>query len=143
MVDCKHLQSKFDMMSQRKDYSNFVKAKKGYNQQIENKLNFIAQKLNELGQHIKNKMGKDIEGISEYGIEGCFVVNTPTFYMYNSVFRIYTVDNALEYMLGKKQDKTFRFHFEEKGVHFDVDYPYFQKPSKDFMEQMELFYENE
>ncbi|MES1181762.1 MAG: hypothetical protein ABUL44_03115, partial [Flavobacterium sp.] len=91
VVDCKHLQGRYDMMTQKNDFSNFTKSK-GYNDQIQRKLNFVAQSLTDFDYHNRSEFGNTEQSILTYKLEGIFIINTPTFYMFNSDFRIYTVD---------------------------------------------------
>ena len=63
-------------------------------------------------------------------VEGCFVVNTPTFVMYNNEYRIYTIKSFKEFLNGTFEDTTFQLLIddEEKQTLLQVQYPYFRKP---------------
>jgi hypothetical protein len=127
VVDCKHLQGRYDMMSQRNDFSNFGK-KKGYDEQIQRKVDFIKDHLEELNYHNKQIFGKEQPEITGYGVEGIFIINTPTFYMFNSDYRIYIVDDIIDVLSQRYVDPEYTIMTEDEMI-LNVKYPYFQKPS--------------
>ena len=130
IVDCKHLQGRYDMMSQKNDFSNFTKDE-GYNKQIENKIKWAKENILNLDFHNKSIYGQSEESITEYEIEGIFIINTPTFYMYNSDYRIYTVDIFAKIITGQLTDPelTVFVDNEESMTKFNIKYPYFKKPN--------------
>ena len=130
VADCKHLQSKYDMMSQKNDYSNFYKGDKCYNKQIERKVNFIKGNISVLDFHNKEKYGQESISITDYSVEGIFIINTPTFYMFNSEYRIYTIDVFIDLILKRLTDPEFIINIEdgEKTYINKINYPYFRKP---------------
>ena len=69
--------------------------------------------------------------ISGYEIEGIFIINTPTFYMYNSDYRIYTVDVFAQIITGQLTDPelTVFVDNEDSMTKFNIKYPYFKKPN--------------
>jgi len=127
VADCKHLQGRYDMMSQKNDFSNFRK-KKGYDEQIQRKVDFIEGHLEELNYHNKQIYGKEQPDINGYNVEGIFIINTPTFYMYNSVYRIYIVNDIIDVISQRYVDREYTI-MTENEMFLNVKYPYFQKPS--------------
>lgn len=127
VADCKHLQGRYDMMSQRNDFSNFRK-KKGYDEQIQRKVDFIKIHLEELNYHNKQVFGKEQPEITGYGVEGIFIINTPTFYMFNSDYRIYIVDDIIDVLSQRYVDPEYTIMTENEMI-LNVKYPYFQRPS--------------
>lgn len=127
VADCKHLQGRYDMISQKNDFSNFRK-KKGYDEQIQRKVDFIKDHLEELNHHNKQVFGKEQPEITEYCVEGIFIINTPTFYMFNSNYRIYTVNDIIDVLSQRYIDPEYTI-MTENGMILNVKYPYFQKPS--------------
>lgn len=130
VTDCKHLQGRYDMMTQRNDFSNFTKGKKPYNKQIENKITWVKDNIESLNYHYIKEYGSENPDITTYHIEGIFIINTPTFYMFNSDYRIYTVDVAVDVIRGNLTDpeKTIFIEEEERTITFKIKYPYFKKP---------------
>jgi hypothetical protein len=127
VADCKHLQGRYDMMSQKNDFSNFRK-NKGYDEQIRRKVEFIERHLEELNYHNKQIFGKSQLDITGYSVEGIFIINTPTFYMFNSDYRIYTIDDIIDVFLQQYIDPEYTIIVEDNMI-LNVKYPYFQKPS--------------
>jgi len=130
VVDCKHLQGKYDMISQKNDFSNFCQGDSCYNKQIERKLDFITKNKTILEFHNKDKYGILEPDITDYSISGIFIINTPTFYMFNSDFRIYTVDVFIDLILKRLTDPEFIIFVEDgdNSFTYKINYPYFRKP---------------
>lgn len=139
IADCKHLQGRYDMMTQKNDFSNFTKEKGSYNTQITNKIKWAKENLLNLDFHNKSMYGKDSSSIVDYAIEGIFIINTPTFYMYNSDFRIYTVDVFAEIITGKLKDPELMVFVDndESMTTFNISYPYFKKPDYKLIDSLE------
>lgn len=140
VADCKHLQGRYDMITQRNDYSNFTKGKKPYNKQIENKVKWVHDNLESLNYHYIKVYGTDNPEILTYRIEGIFIINTPTFYMFNSDYRIYTVDVVVDVIKGNLVDpeKLIVVEDEEQTLTFKIKYPYFKKPEYKLFDPLHL-----
>jgi len=138
VADCKHLQGKYDMIAQKNDFTNFTKPIKGYNTQIRNKLDFISSNIETLNYHNKSKYGQDTPEVTSYSIEGMFIINQPTFYMYNSDYRIYTVDVFIEKIKERLVDPELFVIIEDENVTktMKIKYPYFRKPDYILMDML-------
>ena len=88
---------------------------------IENNINTVEEHF-----HLRNELTTSIKGFS---IEGIFLLNTPTFYMYYSDFRIYTFHDVAKVITGKYVDKEYTLVIdEEEGIRTVwIRYPYFKK----------------
>jgi hypothetical protein len=131
VADSKHLQGRYDMMTQKNDFSNFTKEKGGYNLQISNKIKWVTDNLADFDFHNQKKYGANEPSIVGYKVDGIFIINTPTFYMYNSDFRIYTVDIFADIIIGNLKDPelTVIIDTENTLTNFNISYPYFKKPN--------------
>ncbi|MCD4774298.1 MAG: NERD domain-containing protein [Bacteroidales bacterium] len=121
VVECKHLLGRYDMQNQKLDYSNFVTSNnnKSYNNQLARKLKWINKNIQEVEKHFNLKLNK-------YRIKGCFVINTATFYMYNSDYRLYTVKQFDKVLNKNFTDK--EFIFKSNNMKYTVRFPYFRIP---------------
>jgi hypothetical protein len=130
IADCKHLLGRYDIPNQRNDYNAFTSGKKPYNKTLESKIQWFKDNLSLVNQHLQKKYKKPDIDISEYTVEGIFIINTPTFYMYNSVYRIYDINQIENVILGNHIDPTFSVVIdeEEHTKFLNVEYPYFKKP---------------
>ena len=130
IADCKHLLGRYDVVNQKNDFNSFSVGEKSYNSTIEKKENWFVENKELLNQHFVKKYNDTSINISEYKIEGIFIINTPTFYMYNSTYRIYTTYQIVEVLNGTYKDKTFMILNEEveHSEFINITYPYFQKP---------------
>jgi hypothetical protein len=129
VIDCKHLRGRYDLMNQRNDYSNFVK-ETGYNQQVTNKVEFIKKHKDDVALHFQAKYPDDKFDFSGFTVKGAFVINTTTFYMFNSDIRIYSVSNAVDMILEIETDPilTIVNLEDDQNPFYQVSYPYFRKP---------------
>ena len=75
------------MSNQKLDYYNFT-SNSGNNQaydiKLYKKVDWIKENLSLVEEHFKKKENISSLDLSKYLVEGIFVVNTPTFHMYNS-----------------------------------------------------------
>jgi len=129
VIDCKHLRGRYDLMNQRNDYSNFVK-EKGYNKQVTNKVQFIEKHKDEVSLHFSLKYPNNNFDFSDFTVKGAFVINTTTFYMFNSDIRIYSVSNVVDMILGIETDPILTIMNDENDPipFYQISYPYFRKP---------------
>ena len=71
---------------------------------------------------------KEQPDITGYCVEGIFIINTPTFYMFNSDYRIYIVDDIIDVLSQRYVDPEYTIMTENEMI-LNVKYPYFQRPS--------------
>ncbi|PQJ17005.1 hypothetical protein [Nonlabens tegetincola] len=130
IADCKHLLGRYDIPNQRNDYNAFTSGKKPYNKTLESKIKWFKDNISLVNQHLQKKYKNPEIDISEYAVVGIFIINTPTFYMYNSVYRIYDINQIENVILGKHTDPTFTVVIDEDEhtKFLNIEYPYFKKP---------------
>ncbi len=132
--DCKHLLGRYDIVNQKNDYNVFAvgsKKNKSYNQTMTDKLTWFNQNKDLVQEHFRIKYNDPNFLLDGYSFEGIFIVNTPTFYMYNADYRIYTITQIEEVVTGEFTDPTFMVVIDddESEKILNVKYPYFQKPT--------------
>lgn len=133
IADCKHLVARYDTVNQKNDFNVFSKGSKNtksYNETISRKIKWFEENKEKLNQHFNKKYPSSNIDIQDYKIEGIFIVNTPTLYMYNSEYRIYTIEQIEDVLNGKFIDKTFMIldDGDEHEKIINIKYPYFKKP---------------
>ncbi|WP_316763697.1 hypothetical protein [Pedobacter aquatilis] len=130
ICDSKHLISRYDMNNFRNDYAAFETAKKAYNKTMRRKVAFLLENISHIQEHFQVLKNDRTLNVELKSVEGCFVVNTPTFVMYNNEYRIYTIKSFKEFLNGTFEDTTFQLLIddEEKQTLLQVQYPYFRKP---------------
>ncbi|MBL4898772.1 MAG: hypothetical protein JKX76_03875 [Colwellia sp.] len=131
--DCKHLLGRYDMVNQKNDYNAFTKPtkkKRSYNQSLADKLEFFEKEREALEEHFKIITGNNELDFSDYTLEGIFIINSPTFYMHNSEYRIYTIAQIESVLKGEFTDPEFMVYVdgEDQEKMINVKYPYFKKP---------------
>lgn len=121
IIECKHLMTRFDIPNQKNDYNAFTSGKKPFNETLKRKVQWCSENLKNIEDHMKNH---NLD-ISDYDVEGVFVVNTPTIYMYNSEFRIYEISKLTEVLNGTYEDEKYNIINVDDGTMVELTYPYF------------------
>lgn len=97
IIECKDLMTRYDIVDCMNDYNKFVKqTKKGFNHRLKLKIDFIKKNLSNVIKHFKIKSNVIIDDISE--THGIFVINTPTYYKYESKYKIYTINEFNDFL---------------------------------------------
>ena len=128
VIECKHLLGRYDMANFYIDYNSFTKEKGGFNKKLDKKVSWIKNNINIIEEHFQNKK-QLMSSIKNFSVEGIFVINTPTFYMYYSNFRIYTFHDVAKVLAGKYEDKEYTLVIDEEEslTTVMIRYPYFKK----------------
>lgn len=124
VCECKHNRSRFDYNNWKRDYANF---KGKYEEQLERKVNWVAQNIEVLENHFKLRKENSIPKIdlSEYSVEGIFIINAPTIYMFNSKYKCYTIFDFSRLMRGETVYMDFHLTVEDQDKKYIVKHPYF------------------
>lgn len=129
VADSKHLLSRYDMSTYRNDYAAFETNKKAYNATAVKKVNFLKKRVFALEEHFQVELNDRQFRLGNVQIEAIFIVNTPTFMMYNNPFRIYTLRDFKLVLDGKYTDKVYKVPVVEgESKTMQISYPYFKKP---------------
>jgi hypothetical protein len=97
VTDCKYHRARYEMVGFSNDYRNF---KQEYEKKIAKKVKFIAANLKLVQEHFEGEgkiKGLDISG---FDVEALFIINTPTFYMFNGSYNAITVSHLDEFITG-------------------------------------------
>nr|WP_315171354.1 hypothetical protein [uncultured Flavobacterium sp.] len=131
IADSKHQISRYDMNNFKNDYAYFETNKKSYNKTIKRKLAYLTSKIKDVQEHFQViTNNKDLK-IETFSLEGIFIVNTPTFIMYNNEYRIHTLKAFAEVLENKFIDQTYSIMIDEEDHQkiLKISYPYFKKPN--------------
>ncbi|MFV5688918.1 hypothetical protein ACM55M_09880 [Flavobacterium sp. ZT3R25] len=130
IADSKHLIARYDMNNFKNDSAYFERNKKAYNKTIKRKMNFLKANISDVQEHFQVKLNDKNLKIEDCTIEAIFIVNTPTFIMYNNEFRIYTLKSFRELLENTFIDQEYSLLIDEENNQkfLNVKYPYFQKP---------------
>ncbi|MDB5128335.1 hypothetical protein [Mucilaginibacter sp.] len=130
LADSKHLLSRYDMSSYRNDYAAFETNKKAYNKTAAKKLMYLHAHLPAIEEHFQVKLNDPLFRLEISAVEAIFIVNTPTFMMYNNTYRLYTLRDFERLLKGTFEDKVYTVPLVEgKPETIAIRYPYFKKPS--------------
>jgi len=128
IIECKHLLGRYDMANFNMDFNKFTKGDDSFNNKIEKKVSWIKNNIHLIEEHFRNQKLLS-NSIDNFTVEGLFIINTPTFYMYFSHFRIYVYHDVAKVLAGEYVDKTFTLFNEEEEFSetLFIKYPYFIK----------------
>jgi hypothetical protein len=132
IAECKHLLGRYDMVNQLNDFDYFTKdsnRKLCYNNRLKLKTDWINSNLTVVEEHFRIREKKYELSLKGYSVEGLFFINSPTFYMYNSLYRIYTYDLVTDVLTGDHVDPLFNcvVDDDESQTFYNIGYPYFRK----------------
>jgi hypothetical protein len=97
VADIKYNRAKYEAVGWQKDFSNF---KKKYESKLKEKVDWIRDNRPALQEHFEVKLGLRDISLLDFSVEGCFFINTPTFYMFNGEFRAITIFELPQFLNG-------------------------------------------
>ncbi|MDP4201120.1 MAG: hypothetical protein Q8861_00370 [Bacteroidota bacterium] len=97
VADIKYNRSKYEAVGWQKDFSNF---KNKYERKLKKKVDWIRDNRPILQEHFEVKLGLTDISLLDFSVEGCFLINTPTFYMFNGDFRAITIFELPQFLKG-------------------------------------------
>lgn len=124
VCECKHNRSRFDYNNWKRDYTNF---RDKYEKQLERKVNWVIQNIEIIENHFKLRKEKPISDIdlSKYTVEGVFLINAPTLYMFNSKYKCYTVYDFSRITNNEPVFTDFHLSVEDQMKTYVIKHPYF------------------
>ncbi|HMH35162.1 MAG TPA: hypothetical protein VK543_19130, partial [Puia sp.] len=129
VTECKHLLGRYDMVNWKQDHDHFTVdgSKPGYNTRLATKVEWTKKHIKQVEGHFQIKYKDNSISLDAYQVEGIFVINTPTFYMYNALYRIYSYSQFEEVITGQHTDPIYTLvdETEDEIATFWVRYPYF------------------
>ncbi|RWU08152.1 hypothetical protein [Pedobacter chitinilyticus] len=125
VADAKYNRARYEPVGYRTDYTNFLKS---YEKQLKRKVDWIAANLVILQEHLKIINGKNDIDLTGYQVQGIFIINTPTFYMFNGDFWAITLGRFATFLDGKLPLPELHLSDEKTGKVQIVKHPYFRKP---------------
>lgn len=131
IADSKHQIARYDMNNFKNDYAYFEVNKKSYNKTIKRKLDYLRPRINEVEEHFQVLLNNKEFKLDNYIFDAIFIVNTPTFIMYNNEFRIHTLKSLKDLIENNFIDQTYTILIDEEDHQklLNISYPYFQKPN--------------
>jgi hypothetical protein len=125
ICDSKYLLDRHDFNNWKADYSKFVNGKKNYNDVLSRKKVYLESIKSRVFEHLEFKTGHVIVNKDELYFDIFFIINTPTFYMYNSPIQIIPI-TALEAKI-KGEEVYPQVEIETNGGEkVIVKHPYFK-----------------
>ncbi len=124
IADAKYNRARYESVGFRNDYTNFIDS---YEPQLQKKINWLQINLSVLQEHLKiihNLTDLDLTGIE---VEGIFLINTPTFYMFNGTYKAITLKQTADFIEGKYEYPQLMIMGEDESFMM-IQHPYFKKP---------------
>ncbi|WDF45157.1 hypothetical protein PQ459_09610 [Chryseobacterium sp. KACC 21268] len=122
--DCKFLKLRTEGVGFKMDFTTF---RDKLEKQLENKVNFANTNKNLFEEHFE-VLTKTKRDFSTYSVMGCFIISTPTLYMYcDSKFAIYTINALKKILKNVSPYETIKINKEtQSGILYTdkIDYPY-------------------
>jgi len=134
VADAKYNRARYEAVGYRMDYTRFIDLKKphkSYETKLNKKVTWVSNNLNVLKEHLSIVYNKPDIDLNGYKVEGIFIINTPTFYMFNGQFKAITLKQFSDFIEGKYEYPDL-YIFGRDGdseMLTMVKHPYFRKPT--------------
>lgn len=127
VADTKYNRTRYEGVGFRNDYSNFLHS---YEPQLQKKIDWVTKNLAILQEHLKIIYNLTDLNFIGFEVEGIFLINTPTFYMFNGTYKAITLKQTSEFIDGKYEYPRLVIskEDEEKEYLIIAKHPYFRKP---------------
>ncbi|CAL2083189.1 conserved hypothetical protein [Tenacibaculum dicentrarchi] len=127
--ECKHNRSRFDYSNWKRDYSNF---KQKHEAQLKRKIDWTKSNKKIIENHfrLRNENPIILE-LTEYKIEGIFIINAPNIYMFNSKYKCYTIHDFQLLMNNEIPFNDFIIYAEDRKKSYHIEHPYFDNIEKE------------
>ena len=122
VAECKHNKSRFDYFNWKRDYTAF---KPKYEKQLGNKVRFASGNTEKVLIHLEVINKITIDDKESYRVEGIFLINAPTLYMYDALYPTLTLHSLEELLSGKYVIPKFEVKMPD-GQKLLIEQPYFQ-----------------
>jgi len=126
VVECKHNKSRFDYFNWKRDYTVF---KDKYETQLNNKITFAKGNTERVLTHLEVINMVVIEDKDTYTVQGIFLINAPSLYMYDAVFPTLTLHNLQQLLNQEYVVPKFALTLPD-GQELMVEQPYFTNLAK-------------
>lgn len=129
VCECKHNRSRFDYNNWKRDYANFQQK---YEKQLERKVIWISQNIQVIENHFKLRKESPVINLdlSLFSVEGIFIINAPTLYMFNSKYKCYTIYDFTKIINGELVFMDFYLFVEDQNKNYIIKHPYFDNIEK-------------
>lgn len=124
VADSKYNRARYEAVGFRSDNKNFTEQ---YEPKIKKKTEWISKHLNILQEHLMKANNLKNLDILNFKVEGVFLINTPTFYMFNGNYKAITLADTGAFLAGECVFPTIQIENEDKSI-TSIDHPYFRKP---------------
>lgn len=130
IADSKHLLARYDFNNWKNDFYKFETDKVNFNKTIERKKTYLNNKKSLIEEHFRVEYQDDSFQLIDKELECIFLINNPTFYMYNSKYKIITIRDFERFLQGQSIYPTFYINKlnGDKSEQIIVNHPYFKKP---------------
>lgn len=123
VTDSKYHRAKYEMVGFSGDFTNF---RKEYEPKMDKKIKYIRANIQLVKENFQKHHGLPDIDLSEYTVEGLFIINTPTFYALNGKYPAVTINLleefiSLEYVYPTAEVK----NYPQKGETKIISHPYF------------------
>ncbi len=129
VLECKHNRSRFDMVSYRKEYSNFTNT---YEPRLRLKVKWVEKNIDLVNEHFQLLYPNSKTDISKYKVNGVFLINAPNFNLYNGNLPCFTLTTLEQLIQGIYNEPKYEITLEResKNLTFTVERPYFTNTHK-------------
>ena len=124
IMECKHNRSRFDMVSFRKEFSNFTNS---YEPRLELKVKWLENHRNLINEHFAHLYPNSEIDTTKFTVKGIFLINAPNFNLYNGNLPYFTLTTLDQLVNGTFIEQKYKIALEGKKGNrtLMVEKPYF------------------
>lgn len=126
IIDAKYNRARYEGVGYRMDWTNFIN---NYEPKLTRKVSWIKENIDKVEGHF-GRIYNSTFSFSSLIIQGIFVINTPTFYMFNGNFLAITINQFKEFINGNNPNPILQIHEDDDKtkLKWEVSHPYFYPP---------------
>jgi hypothetical protein len=124
VIEAKYNKVRYEAVGYRTDNTNFINQ---YESKLKRKLIWLKDNVSVLQSHLQIINNTDKIDLTGYEVDAVFVINTPTFYMFNGDFKALTLNRFSDFMDGSYDYPRLLIEDSDEGAYY-IQHPYFKKP---------------
>lgn len=123
VADTKYNRARYEAIGYRADNTNFTK---DHEPQLARKIDWIENNMRVVQEHLNIIFNQPELNLTGFTVEGIFLINTPTFYMFNGNYHAITLKQLPDFLDGKHELPMIIYENDDDVMM--VQHPYFTKP---------------
>ncbi|MBK8925026.1 MAG: hypothetical protein IPM74_03740 [Crocinitomicaceae bacterium] len=123
VADTKYNRARYEAIGYRADHTNFTR---DHEPQLSRKVTWVKNNGRIIQEHLSIVYNQTDLDLTDFSVQGVFLINTPTFYMFNGRYHAITLNQLPDFLDGNHEFPTIIYETDDSVMM--VQHPYFTKP---------------